>query len=316
MLEGNVFITGGAGFLGRAIMRRAKKEQWPCRFTIYSRNEHLQAQCRSKYPDASYVLGDVRDTSRLALVMHNAQYVIHAAAMKFIPEAELNASECVSVNIGGAQSVLAAARATGVLGVVGVSTDKAACPINVYGMSKAVMERLFAETAGWDGPKFTTCRYGNVIGSTGSVVPVMYQQYKDTGGVKITDPDMTRFWMNADQAVQTILQAFSATPGSTTIPNPRSATMMDVAYAVLHTLGLPQISSLVSIVGRRPGEKMHEDLISQYELLRTHVTNEWYTILPPGNETYDRSVVTVSSDRSWLLDSKTLSEWINDSVAI
>src|SRR6266542_5461518 len=186
-LAGRVLITGGAGFLGRGIMRHAKRNGSRAEFTIFSRGEQNQALCRQRFPKANYVLGDVCDVDRLALTMLGHDIVIHAAALKFIPEGEFNASECVRVNIDGARSVVAAARMAGVSRVVGISTDKAAQPVNIYGMTKAVMERLFAEAAAAAGRTiFTTCRYGNVIGSTGSVVPMMMKQWCDNHVIKIT----------------------------------------------------------------------------------------------------------------------------------
>ena len=316
MLTGNVLITGGAGFLGRGIMRRAVQDKWPVRFTVYSRNEQIQAKCKRMFPETRYILGDVRDTERLGLAMLGHDYVIHAAAMKFIPEGELNASECVGVNIDGARSVVSAARHVGVDRVVGISTDKAAQPVNIYGMTKAVMERLFAD-ANYEGhTTFTTCRYGNVIGSTGSVVPVMMQQWHEERCVKITDPDMTRFWMSVDNAVDTIVQAAVAHPGVTIVPHPFSATMHDVAFAVLQYLDVPITDGLVKIVGRRPGEKMHEDLVSRYENLRSRNVGGYIAIYPPGNEDYANERPTISSDTAHHVNPQTLAEWIADAVTV
>lgn len=322
-LRGRILITGGAGFLGRGIMRAATRDGWDARFTIISRDEMKQAHCRVMYPEARYILGDITDTERLALAMAGHDYVIHAAALKYIPEGEFNADECVRVNIDGARSVISAARAAGVGRVVGISTDKAAQPVNIYGMTKAVMERLFAGASDGFGPIFTTCRYGNVIGSTGSVVPVMRQQFRDHGYVKITDPYMTRFWMPVDYAVATILRAFEATPGSVKIPDPRAASMENVAYAVLMSLGeTVDMSKLpddrVRIIGKRPGEKQHEDLISHYELYRTTYNEALhdYELLPPGNENYASELPTLSSDRAVAVKREVLAEWIKDAVTV
>lgn len=321
-LRGNILITGGAGFLGRGIMRAAKRDGWDAHFTVFSRDEQKQAYCRTLYPDAHYVLGDITDTERLWLAMLGHDYVIHAAALKYIPEGEFNADECVRVNIDGARSVITAARSAKVQRVVGISTDKAAQPVNIYGMTKAVMERLFAEASDVFGPVFTTCRYGNVIGSTGSVVPVMREQYRTFKMVQITDTYMTRFWMPIDAAVNTILRAFEAPAGSVTIPTPRAASMRALALAVLGSLDLtmypdPEVADpRIKIVGPRPGEKQHEDLVSHYELYRTTVDGEWYTLMPPGNENYSVETATVSSDRSRGVDREVLAEWIKDAVTV
>lgn len=323
-LRGKVLITGGTGFLGRGILRAAHQQGWDASFTIISRDEQKQAYCRAKYPDAHYVLGDVTDTERLALTMMGHDYVIHAAALKYIPEGEFNASECVRVNIDGARSVISASRAAGVRRVVGISTDKAAQPVNVYGMTKAVMERLFAEASDLSGPTFTTCRYGNVIGSTGSVVPVMSEQFRRDGFVQITDPYMTRFWMPISDAVATVLEALDAPPGCVTVPEPKSASMHNIAYAVLGSFDesmYPPSGDInddprIHIIGKRPGEKQHEDLISHYELYRTVVRNGYFRLMPPGHENYGIDMHTISSDKSRTLERETLAEWIKDAVLV
>lgn len=321
MLQGNVLITGGAGYLGRGIMRRAKRENWPARFFILSRDETKQHEASVRYPDAQYILGDVTDITRLYHVFIGMHTVIHAAAIKYIPEGELNADECIRVNIDGARTVRDAAVSAGVDQVIGISTDKAAQPINVYGMTKAVMERLFAE-AGYRGrTRFNTVRYGNVIGSTGSVVPVMRRQLMDAGCVKITDPYMTRFWMTVDEAIDTILMARDAAVGATVVPNPRASSMLDIAYAVLGADGQSMRGEFLrddrlQIIGKRPGEKQHEDLISHYELYRTTDVNGHYEILPPGNENYTVDRPTLSSNEARMIDRETLRDMIIDSETV
>lgn len=323
-LRGRILITGGTGFLGRGILRAAKRDGWDASFTILSRDEEKQARARRAYPEATYVLGDVLDVQRLSLLMIGHDYVIHAAALKFIPEGEFNASEVVRVNIDGARSVMDAARSAGVKRVIGISTDKAAQPINVYGMTKAVMERLFAESRTGDYTTFTTCRYGNVIGSTGSVVPVLREQFEEHGYVTITDPHMTRFWMPIDDAVAVVLRAAEATPGSVKIPDPRSASMQAIAHAVLKSLGQPYTFSggdfdpRIRVIGKRPGEKQHEDLISHYELYRTtfDATVGDYELMPPGNEDYTNEMPTLSSNAARTVDWELLADWIKDSVTV
>lgn len=317
MLLGNILITGGAGFLGRGIMRRARRENWPVRFTIYSRNELNQQLCARRFPNARYVLGDVLDHDRLTMVMLGHTDVIHAAALKFIPEGEFNASEVVRVNIDGARSVIAASRSAGVDRVVGISTDKAAQPVNVYGMSKAIMERLFADWAtDTYGPKFTTCRYGNVIGSTGSVVPAMIEQHAQEGIVQITNPDMTRFWMSVDQAVDTIVEAFDAPRGAIVVPKPQSANMWAVAHAVLSHLD-DEGEDHIRVIGARPGEKLHEDLVTRYERLRTVEHPNYMYINPPGAEFGGEfDFQDISSRDAARISSHRLAEWIADAVTV
>lgn len=276
-----VLITGGAGYLGRGILRRVcfpppggAQLGWPdlsdWEVTCFSRDETKQDECHRRYPNAHYVLGDVRDLSRLTNVMYGHDWVIHTAALKYVPEAELNAAECVSVNVDGSRNVIEAAKAAGIKQVVGISTDKACQPVNIYGASKMVMERLFAdeallqERAGRDdGPGFKCVRYGNVIGSTGSVIPLFARQYAETGRVRITNPHMTRFWMPVDEAIDLIVLALErAHPGSVVVPFTRAMRIEDVARAATVD-DVP-----MDIIGERPGEKAHELLVHHEESVR------------------------------------------------
>lgn len=274
MLHGNILITGGAGFLGRGILARAKREQWPAKFTIYSRDELKQHQCRLKYPDAHYVLGDIRDSDRLSLAMLNQDIVIHAAALKYVPESELNVLESVGINIQGSRTVgmLAGSSENSVHTCVLISTDKAVEPANTYGMTKAVAEKIWYEYSRLISEvKYATVRYGNVIGSTGSVVPVFKRQAQVEGRVTATNPAMTRFWIDIDEAINLIIQAIvNAGSGCVTIPNPKSMTLSNLIAAIVP--GVP-----VDVIGMRPGEKLHEKLLSFNESVhvvrkdRTHV---------------------------------------------
>lgn len=264
MLTGNVLITGGAGFLGRGIMRQAARERWDCRFTVYSRDEYKQHLCRDKFPSSNYVLGDIRDTDKLSQIMTGHNTVIHAAALKYVPEAEKNVDECVDINIGGTQSVIKAAWQSrfSVNRVIFISTDKAVEPLNVYGMSKALAEKLICEAADLATRiRFTVCRYGNVIGSTGSVVPVFKKQFETKGRVSVTDPDMTRFWLTADDAVDLIEIAASSLNGSITVPVPGAVRIGDIAEAIA--------GDKWDTVGVRPGEKMHEKLLTKHEYTKS-----------------------------------------------
>lgn len=257
-----ILITGGAGFLGRGIMRQAARENWPVEFTIYSRDEFKQHRCRDAYPNAGYVLGDIRDTDRLALIMRGHDLVIHAAALKYVPEAENNVDECIGINVYGSQSVVKAAYEARVKQVIAISTDKAVEPVNTYGLSKAVAERVFGEASRlMPDIKFTTCRYGNVIGSTGSVIPVFQHQLETLGKVLVTDPDMTRFWISVDEAVDIIELAMMQDSGTITVPMPKAMRIGDIAAAIA--------GEAVEVVGVRPGEKLHEKLLTYAESMRT-----------------------------------------------
>lgn len=265
MIKGNIFLTG-AGFLARGIMRQAQLENWDCRFTVFSRNEHAQDMCRRKYPGAAYVLGDVRDGERLGLAVMGHDIIVHTAAFKYVDIAEKNVSECLSINIGGTQAVIEAARRSNrVHTVVGISTDKAVEPANVYGLSKAVGERLFYEASQLLGHiRFVQTRYGNVCSSTGSVVPLFKRMAAENNEIRITDPTMTRFWLSIEDAVKLVVYAAEMGSGSILIPDPYAMQLGDLAEAVCP--GVPQ-----KIVGLRPGEKMHEKLVTTSESLRMKI---------------------------------------------
>jgi UDP-N-acetylglucosamine 4,6-dehydratase len=280
VLEGNVLVTGGAGFLGRAILRRATREKWPARFTVYSRDETKQWELKHRYPDVQCILGDVCDRERLDALMTGIDYVIHAAAVKYIPEAEHNAEEAVRVNYEGSRAVARAAARQGVKKVVGISTDKACAPLNTYGASKMLMERLFGEANRWADTRFTTVRYGNVVGSTGSVIPLFARQVRETGEITITDPRMTRFWLSVDEAIDLVLVAFAEAevrPGSTFVGANPAMSIVDLADAVWRSSGRTSAVA-VKVIGIRPGEKLHESLFNEQEAPRA----SWREGPPPG----------------------------------
>ncbi|KKM92350.1 hypothetical protein LCGC14_1219300 [marine sediment metagenome] len=273
MTTPRVLITGGAGFLGRGILRRIATHRLAWDPIVFSRDEMKQDICRQQYPFAKYILGDVRDTDRLMAAMEGVDFVVHAAALKYIPEAELNAAECLAVNIGGAQAVAKAALYAEVSRVIGISTDKAVQPVNVYGCSKMAMERLFAEVSSYE-TIFTCVRYGNVIGSTGSVIPLFRRQFTETGSVKVTDPKMTRFWMGVDEAIDLILTGLQLDGGSIAIPLVRAMTLADTVRAAVGD------DTPVEITGMRPGEKMHESLLHHQESVRVVAHTDHLELLP------------------------------------
>lgn len=305
-LEGNVLITGGSGFLGRAILRRAEREGWPARFTVYSRDETKQWELKRRYPDVRCLLGDVAspDMPRLIAAMAGQDVVVHAAAVKYIPEAEHNVLETIDVNITGSRNVAMAAIAAGVKTVVGVSTDKACGPLNVYGMTKAVMERLFAEANRMGAARFVTVRYGNVVGSTGSVIPVFRRQIEDYGEIRVTDAGMTRFWLGVDQAVDLITFAAAQAcelAGYTIIDPCPAMRIVDLAKAVWaiespeETLTLPGPGygetrkvvleswagePRITFTGIRPGEKLHEALWNEQEAPRIQEAGDYFALQP------------------------------------
>lgn len=260
MLTGNILITG-CGFLARAIMQEVGQA---ANFTVYSRNEHAQEACRRKFPNAQYVLGDVRDVDRLEIAMLRHNTVIHTAALKYVDKAEDNISECFDININGTIAVITAARRNGWVGnVIGISTDKAVEPSNTYGLSKAVGERLFWEASQkFDDISFVQTRYGNVIGSTGSVVPKFRHQATVNKKVTVTDPNMSRFWISYRDAVNLIKEASASESGVIVIPTPSAMSLGDLVEAVV-----PGVE--VEVIGLRPGEKLSEKLMSEAESLKS-----------------------------------------------
>lgn len=252
-LSGNILITGGSGTLGQAIVRTALAEKWDATITIFSRSELRQAQMRQQYGSLRYVLGDVRDYDRLQAAVAGHDLVIHAAAVKRIPEAEQQPINCYETNVIGSMNVRRACDRQGVTRCVGISTDKACRAITAYGASKLAMEKLFqAESSGHC--IFTLVRYGNVVASNGSVIPTWRKQYAENHALTITDPDMTRFWMGESDAVALIQQAAGALNGTITVPKMHSLSLRELAQIVapgaeLHTTGLRSI------------EKRHEDLV-------------------------------------------------------
>lgn len=278
MLQGKWFVTGGSGFLARGIYRRAEHENWPCTFTCYSRDEEKQVKVAARYGDrVACILGDVRDLHHMSGHMWDHDGVIHTAAVKFVPEAERNVLECVKVNVGGSQNVIRVAGKERVPKVVGISTDKACQPVNVYGMTKGLMERAFAEANRFGTrTRLVTVRYGNVIGSTGSIIPMFQQQLAEKGRVTVTDPDMTRFWLSIDQAIDLILLAMEQAeerPGAVFIPKCRAMRIGDLADLLAG--GAP-----VDVIGARPGEKMHEALIHFQESTRVEDMGDYYILEP------------------------------------
>lgn len=291
MSENNILITGGSGFLGRGIMHVAggmlSATCWEgAHFVVYSRDETKQDVCRSKYPDAKYVLGDVKDYNRLyhAIKDHGVDTVIHTAAIKYIPEAEFNVEESIDVNVMGSRNVALAAYNAGAHTVVGISTDKACKPLNVYGMTKALMERVWGEFATCGRGRYVLARYGNVLGSTGSVVPKFRAALCRGDRIKLTDGQMTRYWLSVQDAVGLIEEAMNpdVLSGSIIIPKPVSSHMDTLVHYLCQDAGV-RYDDVVDIIGVRPGEKMHEELMHEQESVRSLVWPSHYELCRVGH---------------------------------
>lgn len=321
MLTGKVFISGGAGYLARAIYRRARREQWDCQFTCFSTDDAKHAKLSEEYPEVKTIRGDISDISIdvLSSLMKEHKYVIHAAAIKYVDRAEFNVLDTIRVNVAGSQNVAIAAYHAGVERVIAISTDKACEPINIYGMTKAIMERIFCECARiFRGTEFVTVRYGNVVASTGSVITLFRKQEKE-GILKITDPNMARFWMEPDEAVDTVLMGLlGADNGTIIVPSCRAMNMMEVAKA-----SSPNIP--IEIIGKRAGEKVYESLIHKAESVRSEIIHTdkekypkifWSIKQPPEEITSFEFSLTSEDPQAGFISIEEMQEIIADSETI
>jgi len=281
----SILITGGTGSLGKKLVEIIL-QRYPDvkRLVIFSRDELKQFEMQqvyseSKYPCMRYFLGDIRDADRLRRAFEGIDVVIHAAALKQVPAAEYNPFEFIKTNVIGAQNIIDACLDTAVQTVVALSTDKAAAPINLYGATKLCSDKLFVAAnniRGRHNVRFSVVRYGNVMGSRGSVIPFFISK-KNEGVLPITDPKMTRFNISLEEGVEMVLYAVeNAIGGEIFVPKIPSYKILDVAEAVA-----PGIRT--SVVGIRPGEKLHEEMITSSDSLNTMDLGEYYAILPQVN---------------------------------
>lgn len=268
--------------MGRALLGWLTEYRPNVRCTIFSRDHGKHSRVKRMFPQHRYVIGDVRDYDSVELAMAGHDTVVHAAAFKYVPESETNVVECHEINAMGSLNVARAAIRTGVERVVGISTDKACQPINVYGITKLMMERIFQHMDTKGDTQFNLCRYGNVVSSTGSAIPLFRQQARENRKVKVTNPDMTRFWLSVYEGVELIVLALQERRGGTIlVPRLPSLNMQSVAEAaVILELGENKIIEFES-VGQRFGEKLHEDLISDVEAMYSEKVNEHIVRLHP-----------------------------------
>jgi len=292
-----ILVTGGTGSLGKILLRRllGGEAGEPERIIVFSRDEAKQHFLRIEYesgPAATeeviyrnfqrklqFWIGDVRDPDSVASALRHTDIVVNAAAMKQVPTCEYFPYEAVRTNVEGAENIVRAIQKhkLKVETVVGVSTDKACKPVNVMGMTKAIQERIFIEgNMRCPGTRFVCTRYGNVLASRGSVIPLFHEQIRNGGPVTITTPDMTRFLLTLDHAVDTVLAAIAgALPGDTYVPRAPSSRIVDIAKTLIGDRPVR-----MEVTGIRPGEKVHEIMVSDEEAHRTVERGDWYAILP------------------------------------
>jgi len=281
----SVLITGGTGSFGQAFVSEVVQRFQPRKLIVFSRDELKQFEMAQQfservYPFMRYFIGDVRDVDRLELALRDVDYVVHAAAIKHVPIAEYNPFECIQTNVHGAENIVKAALRCGVKRVVGLSTDKAASPVNLYGASKLASDKIFVAANNLSGgePIFAVVRYGNVVGSRGSVVP-FFRQLLDDGAtaLPITDPRMTRFWITLRQGVNFVLSSLAMMRGGEIfVPKIPSMKVVDLATAMAP--GLPH-----EIIGIRPGEKLHEVMITSDDARASVELEDRYVICPSFN---------------------------------
>jgi UDP-N-acetylglucosamine 4,6-dehydratase len=281
MIDGkSILITGGSGSFGRRFIEIALKKHNPRKLIVYSRDEYKQFVMAQEIndPRVRFFIGDVRDLQRLRMAMREVDIVIHAAALKHVPIAEYNPMECVKTNILGAENVVEAAIGARVQRVVALSTDKACNPVNLYGATKLASDKIFVASnnlSGSVGTRFCVVRYGNVVGSRGSVVPLFRRLIAEGADhLPITDPRMTRFWITLDQGVEFVLSSLEMMQGGELfVPKIPAMNMVDLAAAMA-----PHIPQ--KIIGIRPGEKLHEVMITEDDARQTVELEDRYVVQP------------------------------------
>jgi UDP-N-acetylglucosamine 4,6-dehydratase len=304
-----VLITGGTGSIGRSLIRKLLKTE-ARRIIIFSRDELKQYELRLKYdsdPRFRWFLGDIRDIDRLKIAFHDVDYVIHAAALKQVDAGEYNPIEFIKTNIYGSQNIIEASINSGVQKVIALSTDKASSPINLYGATKLTADKLFISANNYSfsyGTRFSVVRYGNVMGSRGSVIPFFRKLAEQGRPIPITDKRMTRFWISIDSACNFILESFLLMQGGELyVPKIPSMKIIDLAMAV-------SPESEIIEIGIRPGEKLHEEMISSDDSRRTTVLKnrfvvnpviaDWGYKAPDGSSMLENSPYRSDTNEIWL----------------
>jgi len=309
----SILITGGTGSFGNTFVPMTLEKYNPKQIVIYSRDEMKQWEMAQKFEGdhrVKFVIGDVRDQAHLSRTLNGIDYVVHAAATKIVPTAEYNPFECVKTNINGATNLIDACIDRGVKGVVALSTDKASNPINLYGATKLASDKLFVAGNAYAGDhdtRFSVVRYGNVMGSRGSVIP-FFMKLKEKGELPITDPNMTRFMISLEECVELVWHAFNNMQGGEIyVKKIPSMTIPDIATAV-------DEKSIQKVKGIRPGEKIHEQMIGLEDAPHTYEYKDYYKILPAiYNWSSDpkRNKGGVKVGENFAYSSETNQEWMS-----
>ena len=316
-----ILITGGTGSFGNTFVPMTLEKYNPKQIIIYSRDEMKQWDMAMKYsnnPRVKFVIGDVRDKDRLERTLDGVDYVVHAAATKIVPTAEYNPFECVKTNVNGAMNVIDACLQQKVKRVVALSTDKASNPINLYGATKLASDKLFVSAnsnSDTTSTTFSVVRYGNVMGSRGSVIP-FFNSLKETGELPITDERMTRFMITLEEGVELVWKAFDdMLGGEIYVKKIPSMTILDIANAVLP-------NAKIKLIGIRPGEKIHEQMIGFEDAPHTFEYDSYYKILPAihhwsndlnriknGKKVDENFTYSSDNNKDWM-DISNLQKWI------
>jgi len=324
-----ILITGGTGSFGRRFIKMALEQAVPKKLIVYSRDEMKQWEMEKEFQGLDknrtlrFFVGDVRDKDRLHRAFTGVDYVIHAAAMKIIPIAEYNPFECIKTNIIGAMNVIECAIEHKVEKIVALSTDKASSPVNLYGATKLCSDKLFVAGNAYAGPQktsFCVVRYGNVMGSRGSIIP-FFRSITAKGEIPITDAGMTRFMITLEQGVDLVLRALrEGVGGEIFVPKIPSMRVVDIARAIAP-------DSKQVIIGIRPGEKLHEAMISEEDARNTYEYDAYYKVLPAiydwhqcskrigeGKQCKSDFSYTSGNNTEWMT-SETLLSWIDKEYA-
>lgn len=309
-----ILITGGTGSFGKKFVERIINNYKPKKLIIFSRDELKQFDMQSifpanKYPFIRFFIGDIRDFNRLEMALRGVDIVIHSAALKHVPIAEYNPYECIQTNVIGAENLVRASLKCGVQKVIALSTDKAVSPINLYGASKLAADKIFIagnNIRGTDPTIFSVVRYGNVVGSRGSVIPFFQKLIKEgVDSLPITDESMTRFWITLNQGIDFILSNLAIMKGGEVfIPKIPSMKIVDIARSLY-----PKIKT--HNIGIRPGEKLHEWMLTSDESYKTIELNDRYVILPSFMKEWENDLSYKRLKDRFVYSSETNTEWLS-----